>query len=314
MIKVSSSLPDITVLRGGTVNYKQSLTEGVEVLTSLTKIGYDPVDVIIGRDGEWTSKGYPTDAHDIFTKAHTVVDTTRMEGQAYQVLAKKMHIPLIFGKDTEIKMDREDLYRILRQQGIQVPDTLVVRSSATLTPSIFRDIWLQFHTPILIRPLTRHGEAPPVIIRIFHELEQVLRDYHEKGIDTHILTYRKKPTTSIAVVPHFRHEEIYTPLWVDTFPEEGELPHKGSTIRPHLQPLEWRREHIQSVTKKVYKALGLNTPVCIDYIHHNDDYIVVNVELAPSLHKDGRFMKSLATTGVDAGHYIHEYISHDIQG
>jgi carbamoylphosphate synthase large subunit len=106
---------------------------------------------------------------------------------------------------------------------------------------------------------------------------------------------------------------VYSPLWVDTFPEEGELPTKESNIRVHLQPLEFRKEHMRMITVKVYKALGVDMPICIDFIHHNNEYIVVNIELNPSLRKEGRFMKSLSTTGVDAGHYVHERINDDIK-
>jgi hypothetical protein len=131
------------------------------------------------------------------------------------------------------------------------------------------------------------------------------------GIDTHVLTYRKKHTTSIAVLPHFRNEEVYTPLWVDTFPEGDALPNSEARMQPHLQAPEFRKENMRAVAKKVYKALGLTRPVCIDFITHNNEHIVVNVDLNPSLRKEGRFMQSLATTGIDTGHYVHECIKND---
>ena len=234
MIKVSHSLPDIAVLRGGDKDFKESLTEGVEVLTSLTKIGYDPVDVLIGTDGEWTSKGFPTNAHAVFSRSHTIIDTTRMKDKEYHSLAKRMNIPLIFSEGATMQLDREDLYRILRQQGIKVPETFVIRAATPLKDEIFRNLWTRFHTPLLVRPLKQHDDVPAKVVKMFHELESVIRSYHEKGIDTHVLTYRKLPTTSIAVLPHFRDQEVYSPMWVDTFPEEGHLPNKESTIRPHL--------------------------------------------------------------------------------
>ena len=314
MLKVSHSLPDIAVLRGGKKDYKHSLTEGGEVLASLTKIGYEPVDVLVGKDGEWTAKGFPTDAHKIFTQAHTIVDTTRMRGEQYQKLAKKMHIPLIFSEEDDVHLDREDLYRILRQQDIKVPDTFVVRANAPLKNEMFRDLWTRFHTPLLVRPLLRHQEIPSKIVRRFPELESTIRDYREKGIDTHVLTYRKYHTTSIAALPNFRDEEVYTPMWVDTFPEDGNLPGAESTVRPHLQAPDFRKENMHAITRKIYKALGLTKPACIDFINHNNEYIVVNVDLNPSLRKDSRFMQSLSTTGVDAGHYVHECIKNDLEG
>ncbi len=314
MLKVSHSLPEIAVLRGGSKNFKQSLHEGAEVLTSLNKIGYHPLDVLIEKDGSWTSRGAPTDAHDIYTKAHTVIDTTHMKGEPYQMLAKKMQIPLLFSEEENVNLSREDLYRILRQQDVKVPDTFVIRAGAPLKSEMFRELWLKFHTPLLIRPLHRHESAPSKIVKMFPELEDTIREYHELGIDVHVLTYRKLPTTSIAVLPHFRNEEVYTPLWVDTFPEDGELPNGESQARPHLQAPDFRKENMKAIATRVYKALGLTTPACIDFIHHNNEYSVVNIDLNPSLKKEGRFMRSLATTGVDAGHYIHACINNDIKG
>jgi D-alanine-D-alanine ligase-like ATP-grasp enzyme len=313
MLKVSHSLPDIAVLRGGNKDFKQSLSEGGEVLVSLSRIGYEPVDVLIGKDGEWTSKGFPTDAHKVYSQAHTIIDTTRMKGEEYQLLAKKMQIPLIFGEGEEVKLSREDLYRVLRQQEIKVPDTFVVRAHEPLKDEIFRDVWTKFHTPLLVRPLHKQIEVPSKIVRMFHDLESTVRDYHGKGVDIHVLTYRNTHTTSMAVLPNFRKDDAYTPMWVDSFSGDGQLPNKESSMRPHLQAPEFRKENMHAIAKKVYKALGLTTPACIDFIRHNNEFIVVNVDLNPSLRKDGRFMQSLATTGVDAGHYIHECIKNETE-
>lgn len=314
MLRVSTSLPDIAVLRGGSKNFKQSLIEGGEVLASLSSIGYDPVDVLISKDGDWTARGFPTDPHKIYSQAHTIIDTTRMKGEAYQALAKKMQIPLIFSHDEEVTLDREDLYRLLRQQNIKVPDTFVVRASSPLQDQIFRELWLRFHTPLLVRPLVANEATPSKIVKMFHELEAIIRDYHQKGVDTHVLTYRKLHTTSIAALPNFRKQEVYTPLWVDSFQDGDVLPSRDSNIRPHLQPPEFKKENMQAIATKVYKALGLTSPACIDFINRNNEFIVVNIDLNPSLHKESRFMKSLATTGVTVGHYIHERIKDDREG
>ncbi len=308
MIKGHSSLPDIAVLRGGNKDFKQSLTEGAEVLESLTRLGYHPVDVLIDSEGNWTSRGKPTDAHMIFTTAHTVVDTTRMKGEKYQELAKKMHIPLLFSQAHDVTLDREDMYRILRQQGVKVPDTVVVRAKAPLKDSLFRELWSKYHTPLLVRPLRRHDEAPSRLIKLFTDLEKTIREYHRKGIDMHIMTYRKAPTLSVALLPHFRNQELYVPVWVETFNVTNELPHKESIVRPHLQAPQHTKEKMKDLATKVYKALNLSGPATVDVIHYNNEHIVVNVDTSPSLRKDGRFMKALETTGVDAGHYIHSKV------
>lgn len=313
MLKVSRSLSDIAVLRGGKKDFKQSLQDGVEVLQSLTKIGYHPLDVLIDSEGNWTSKGKPTDAHAVFTTAHTVIDTTRTKGEKYQELAKKMHIPLLFSQAQDVTLDREDMYRLLRQQGIKVPDTVVVRAAAPLKDSFFRELWSKYHTPLLVRPLKKTENAPSRLIKLFSDLEKTIREYHAKGIDTHVLTYRKAPTLSVALLPKFRNQSVYTPLWVETFNVGNSIPNKDSVMHPHMQAPQKKKDEMKVLVNKVYKALDLTGPATVDVINYNNSHVVVNVDVSPSLRKEGRFMKALETTGVESGHYIHSHIQNELE-
>lgn len=308
MLKGSKSLPDIAVLRGGKKEFEVSLSEGKEVLQSLSKIGYKPIDVIISREGEWNAQGVPTDMHAVFTKAHTVIDTTRSYDEPHHTLAKKMGIPLLLSHGNSMSLTREDVYRLLRQQGIRVPDTVTIRAHDPLRDSLFRNVWTTHHTPLMVRPLVRREGAPSKLIQYYPELEETIRTYHDKGIDVHVLTYRKAPTSSIAVLPHFHNEELYTPLWVETFASMSALPNGTSPLRVHHSAPQFRKEQMKDFVTKVYKALDLSGPVCIDVIPHNDEYIVVNVDAHPSLRSDSRFSQSLASTGATIGQYIHSQI------
>ena len=313
MLHVSSSLPEIAVLRGGNENFKQSLAEGVEVLSSLKKIGYQPVDVIIAHDGSWTSGGVPTDAHHIFTKAHTIIDVTHMQAQKYQALAKRMGIPLVFSHDDTMTTNREDMYRILRMQGVPVPDTKVIRSNAPIKDSALHKLWTTFHTPLMVRPLEKRNDVSSHLVTEFGAFDSLIRDYHDKGIDVHVLTYKKTPTPSLSVLPNFRGEELYMPLWVETFNATKGLPNSSYPMRAHLHAHEEKKSTIRDFITRVYKATRATTPLSIDFIPYKDGYMVVNIESSPSLHKEGRFMQSLQTTGVDIGEYIHSRILHDVE-
>ncbi len=304
-------MPDIAVLRGGKEDFSLSLEEGQEVLKSLSKMGYKPLDVLIDRDGSWTVQGMPTDAHSIFTRAHTVVDTTRDKNAAHIKLAKKMAVTLMFSRAANIHMDREDMYRLLRMQGFKVPDTIVVRAKAPLEPKIFRDVWSTYHTPLMVRPLVRQNDTQSKLITMYPEFENIVRDYHQKGIDVHILTYRKAPTSSLAVLPNFRGEKLYTPLWVETFASTNSLPNPEHKMRAHLHAPDYRKEEMRAIATKVYEALNLSGPACIDVVPYKEGYIVVNVDPHPSLRKDSRFMQSLSSTGVNLGEYIHSQIENE---
>lgn len=311
MLKVSRSLPDIAVIRGGQTDFQLSLEEGQEVLKSLSKLGYKPLDVVIDREGAWTAQGLPTDAHAVYTRAHTIVDTTRDHHAPHIALAKNMGVSLLFSRGQSVHMDREDMYRLLRMQGFKVPDTIVIRASQPLLPSLFREVWSTYHTPLMIRPLRRMHGVSSKLVTMYPDLEQTIREYHEKGIDIHILTYRKAPTASMPVLPNFRGEKFYTPLWVETFESLRKIPGADSAMRVHLNAPEYRKKEMRDIATRVYEALELKGPACIDIVPYKDGYIVVNVETNPSLRKEGRFMKSLGSTGTDIGQYVHEQIKRE---
>lgn len=308
MLNVSRSLPEIAVIRGGNEEFGKSLAEGAEVLSSLKKIGYKPVDVLIDQEGNWTAQGLPTDAHHIFSAAHTIVDTTRMRNAPHHALADKMGITLLFSRGNQVHTDRENLYRLLRMQGIRVPDTIVVRASQPLQPSLFREVWSTYHTPLMIRPLVRRSDIGSKLITMYPDLERTVREYHGKGVDIHILTYRKAPTTSVAAVPRFRGEDLYMPMWVENFSSLKQIPNDTLSARIHLSAPDYRKEQIRKIVRKVYEAAELKGPAVIDIIPQGNDYIMVNIEERPSLTKDSRFMMSLQSTGVGVGEYIHSQI------
>ncbi len=313
MLHVSRSLPDIAVLRGGKEDFGVSLQEGQEVLKSLSQIGYKPLDVLVDKEGNWTTQGKPTDAHAVFTRAHTVVDATRDAHASHIKLAKKMGITLFFSKGNDVHMDREDMYRLLRMQGFKVPDTTVVRAKASLEDSFFRNLWSTYHTPLMIRPLERSSTEQSKLVTAFPDFENTVRDFHSKGIDVHVLTYKKAPTSSIAVLPNFRGEELYTPLWVETFGSLNAIPNRSHPMRAHANAPDYRKEQMKDIATKVYKALNLSSPACIDVVPHGDGYMIVNVERTPSIGKEGRFMQSLHSTGIDVGQYVHSQIQRELE-
>lgn len=311
MLKVSKSLPDIAVLRGGREEFALSLQEGAEVLSSLKKIGYRPLDVLIDKDGAWTANGIPTDAHHVFARAHTVVDATREKSAPYHDLARRMDVSLLFSRGNQVCTDRENLYRLLRMQEIKVPDTTVVRAKEPLRDSVFRDVWSRYHTPLMIRPLTRNSDVPSKLITMYPEFEQSVREYYEKGIDTHILTYRKTPVTSLVILPHFRGERLYMPVWVETFASLKGIPRNTEQTRTFFNAPDFRKNEMRKVAERIYDAAGLRGPAVIDIIHHGGSYVVVNIEERPTLTKDGRFIKSLESVGADLGQYIHAQVENE---
>lgn len=299
----------IAVLRGGKVNTNQSLEDGKDILKSLTSIGYTPIDILIDTDGNWTMKGVPTDAHYVFTIADSVVDTTQDLESPYRDLAKKMWIPLLLSHDDSVTLDREDMYRLFRQHGLPAPKTFVARSKVEIPEGKLRNIWNTFHTPLMVRPLKKNKDHESVLIRKYSDLEKVLNEYSQQNLDVHILTYKPTRTLSIALLPNFRGKKLYAPLAVETFSPTTSLPRRAHSVRTVSNVGDHENESMYKIAESAYNTLAINGPACIDMIPYKDGYMVINVDLKPSLSKDGRFCQSLATTGVNLAQYIHERVS-----
>lgn len=301
----------IAVIRGGKLHGAESLKDGQEILKSLTAIGYTPLDIVVDKEGSWTLKGVPTDAHYVFTITDSVVDTTHDKNASWRELAKKMWIPLLLSHDDEVTLSREDMYRIFRQKGLPTPKTFVVRANSETPKEAFRELWQTYHTPLIVRPLHKESGRESVLVRQYTELEKVLADYHKDNVDVHLFTYKPTRTLSIAALPHFRGQKLYTALPIETFAPVTALPRKEHPMRAVFQAGEKENETIRRAAEEAYKTLDLKGHAQIDMIPYKDGYMVINVDTRPSFSKDGRFSQSLATTGVDLGQYIHSLVSYD---
>ncbi len=300
----------IAVLRGGSLGHAGSISGGYGVLDSLARIGFPSFDVYIDEEGIWYAKGIVIEPHAAFAQVDGYIDTTEDLPEKYQELAKRMGVKkLLWDHKEDYHKDRENVYRLLRQKGIAVPDTKVVRTANGMSVPYLHTVWKTLHTPYLVRPLERKATSPSKLISSFDDFKKTAMEHTEKGEDFHVLTYRSAPTISTAVVPNYRGEDLYVPLSVTTLLGKRETPSEGSKIviyRSH----ENEYSELKGLLSRVYDALMLEDPALIDVIKTPQGFLVVEVQTKPSLREEGRFMQSLNTTGVEIAHYL-EGLLHD---
>lgn len=297
----------IAVLRGGDVSFSESLTEGESMLRVFVAKNFYIIDVLIDRDGTWTTRGIPTDPHYVFTVASFVVDTTHTQGREYHLLAKRMGVPILFSHPMDIEINREDVYRLLRQHDVPVPETSVLRASHEPTSEELHHIWNIHHTPLMVRPLSETYKTSGRVVKSFPHFIQAVEDYQAQGIDSHVLTYRPHSLFSVAVVPHFRNENMYISLPVKTVLTKHEAPTKHSHVE-YVALSEEERKGMTEYVRTVAGILDAKGPFCIDVISSKGKYSVVNISTSPSLREGGRFLTSLRTTGADIAEYIASFL------
>lgn len=300
----SKKLPTIIVLRGGKENHATSVKEGANVLSLLRKHGYDPMDVYIDENDVWHHKGIPTEAHHVFSDADAYVDLTRNKIAPHNDLAKRMGLlRLLDTEDALGEQDRENIYRILRQKNILVPDTQVIRAESNLSISHLQEIWRKMHTPYLIRSLFKKNKLPSILVSSFDKFKESIEQ--TKDEDIMMMTYRNSMPISIAVLPNYRGEKLYTPIAVQTLSQSYQSPNENHTKKLFLHASNEDKKEISDIAKKVYEALDIKEHALVDLIKTPRGYMVVEVQTNPSLLPESRFSQSLESTGADIGHFIH---------
>lgn len=305
---MSSDAFVVAILRGGALRPADSILSGYGALDSLARMSIPTVDVYIDEQGVWHTKGVVTEPHMVFSRIDGYVDTTEDLLYEHQDLARRMGVKKLLWdfSDDEYHADRETVYRLLRQKNIVVPDTKVVRvrgDENTPELSYLQDIWKTVHTPYLLRPLKKTPLQSSVLIGSFDDFLKKADEYKAKGLDFQVISYKDEPTISTAVMPKYRGEDLYVPLSVTTLVGKRETPTNASKIILYkTQDKEYGE--LKELLTRVYDALLLKDPALIDVIKTPQGFVVVEVQTKPSLKEEGRFMKSLRSTGVEIGHYI----------
>ena len=294
--------PRIAVLRGGSIHHADSVSSGYGVLSSLEMLpNMEVVDVYIDESGVWHNKGVVTDAHQVFSNIDGYIDTTHIKGGPYQSLADRMGIKKLFSKPSlDLYDDREDIYRLLRQGGLLVPESKLIRINK-ITPEFLMEVWKSLHPPYLVRAISYSVKLPSRKVESFEDFKEAAQFFSEANADFHVVPYRGGQTISLAALPNYRGEEVYVSIPVVSLVEGGEVPNSSTKI------IVYRAAHelpeMKKIAHKVHECLNAG-PILIDLIKTRRGLMIVEIKCKPSLRENGRFMESLRATGTELGHYL----------
>lgn len=297
---------NIAVFRGGKENHGKSIKEGQHIISLLTKEGVNVTDIYLDDTGNFIKNGIAVEPHSILSNLDGYIDTTDHQTLPHHDLANRMGIKnMISHKDVvPVSVDRESVYRILRQAGIEVPNTYVIRKTDDDFVKKAKEVWTKLNTPFLVRPVDYTTSKSSSLVKSFADLIKSVSSYHDSGHDVHVLSYKSLPTYSTAVLPNYRGEDYYTPLAVEILLKKHEVPNKESVVQVYIRGDMETKEKIRNITKEVARVLQVSGPVCVDILLDKSKCVVVNVELKPSLHQGGRFMLSVNSTGCNIVDYL----------
>ncbi len=309
------------MLRGGpSGEYEVSLQTGGSVLRHLPVEHYEPVDILIGKDGAWHKNGIPMTVAKALRGLDVVFNALHGEygedGKVQRDL-DSFGIPYTGSGSipSAVGMNKALSKKQFITQGIKTPIHRTL-SEAENTHEKLVEVFRTFPHPLVVKPATAGSSLGVSIVTNFSELERALKKafaYSRTALLEEFISGRE---ATCGVVDQYRGAEVYALFPVEIVPQESKFfdydaKYKGRSLEicPSTFPNEVKKE-LESLAVKVHQILGLRHYSRTDFIVSPKRGIyVLEVNTLPGLTHESLLPKSLRAVGFDMPDFLHHVLS-----
>ena len=139
----------VGIVRGGTSSeYDASLRSGGRILAHMPLAYYDPIDILISKEGIWYMRGFPIEPRDIKEYVDIIWNAlhgTFGEDGTLSAFLNELGIPYT-GPDEyqgKITVDKSLFKNELSKLGIMTPASFTVRDFRSIYPESFKDSYAE---------------------------------------------------------------------------------------------------------------------------------------------------------------------------
>jgi D-alanine-D-alanine ligase len=311
----------VGVLRGGiSSEYDVSLKTGSSVLANLPK-KYEPVDILISKDGTWHVAGLPISPYNIDSKVDVVFNALHGEygedGQVQKILDSIFvpytgsgHFPSMVG------MNKVYSKEILARHDIKVPRHIVVRWGEDPNWKA-KEVFKSFCPPWIVKPVDGGSSVGVFLVKLLADLPAVIKEALEFSDTIMVEEYIRGTEATCGVVEGLRGKRIYSLLPVEIrkpidkgfFDYESKYTGISQEICPGLFAENDKRE-LESLAARVHEVLGLSHYSRTDFIvTPRRGIYVLETNTLPGLTTESLLPKSLDAVGVS----YPDFLDHVIQ-
>lgn len=313
----------VAVLRGGpSEEYTVSLRTGDAVLRALDRERYEPVDVVITKNGEWLINGvarYPENIIRVIDVAFLALHGTYGEDGTVQRLLDRFTLPYTGSKAyaSAVAMNKALAKQHLRDTGIKTPHHMVVSSASRGTlHDIVTRIGSLFGPQYFVKPLSSGSSVGTTYVKSIVDLSDVLLatlDGYEQVLVEERIEGRE---ATCAVVERYRGQDLYALPPIEIVPPpsaeffDNTVKYNDATqeICPSRFSNETKRE-IEEASKLVHQTLGLSQYSRSDFIVAPDGLYFLEVNTLPGLTPQSLLPKALAAVGATYPSFIEHLIT-----
>ncbi len=312
-----STLLKVGVLRGGMGReYPLSMQSGEEVLRHIDRSRFEPVDILIDREGVWHKEGLPVKPHEILPSFDAVWNSLHgyygEDGKAQELLTR-FGIPFN-GSETfpsTLGLNKHATRQFLRDLGVLFPRYFMVRKGDEYE-KIAVHVWRSFPQPSIVKPLSGSSSIGLVYADSYHALLDAIQRIIAEGDDVLIEEYIKGKEVAVPVIESYRGEKHYVPMPVHIL-KDGPvyLPweKKNNNYRAATYLNEGEKKTLREAARKVHDTLSLRHYSSSDFIVTPKGIYFLEVDTLPTMGRDSVLPFSLSSAGVSMRDFISHVIS-----
>jgi D-alanine-D-alanine ligase len=285
----------VGVLRGGLSDeYDVSLKTGEHVLSLLREMPekFEPVDILISKEGDWHIGGLRKTPHKAVLNLDLVFNA--LHGS--------------YGEDGQVQKFLDDLKVPYTGSGPSASSTafnkdqtkeqyklhnLLTPKHELITEDNFNDdtlinIFRNYLSPVVVKPASSGSSVGMHLARSFEELKLAIKEAFSHSPKVLVEEFIKGKEATCIVLENARGEKYYAFV-----PTEG-----LSTAENKL---------VEEVSKHAHEALGLRHYSSSDFVVTPKSKVyILETDSQPAFHPDSPLYKSLETTGWKP----HEFVEH----
>lgn len=285
----------VAVLRGGpSYAYDESLQTGAYVLSLLREMpeSYEPLDVFIGKNGDWHYSGLVEEPHRILSKADVVWNAMHgpygEDGKVQQLL-DSLSVPFA-GSGTmasSFANNKDIAKRLYRKHTIPTPEFEIISEADFFNEDKLIHIFRNFVHPVIVKPSTGVRAMSVRLAHTFIELKDAIKRALEHSPKAVVEEYVSGVVSSCTVLEGAKGESLYAFL-------PTHLKIKRTTTKPSTE----ENKQMEELAKKAHNILGLRHFSSSDFIITPKGKIyLLETNSAPVFYEDSLMHQSLKNSG-----------------
>lgn len=313
----------VGILRGGVGHeYEVSLKTGATALRNLPGDKYQPVDMLLARDGTWHVNGLPMSPEKAARSVDVIFNALHGEfgedGQVQQIL-DVLNTPYT-GSGTvasALGMDKARAKEIFKKAGIKVPNGVVLKKGhQTEVEAVAYDAFQKISPPWIIKPVGSGSSVGLYFARTYPELVQAIESCFNFSDSILVEEYIKGKEATCGVVEGLRGQdhypllpiEIVTPSDKKLFDYEAKYTGITSEICPGRFSQEEKAE-LERLAREIHQVLGLRHYSRSDFIISPRGIYALEVNTLPGLTEESLIPKSLLAAGIPYDQFLDHIVT-----